>query len=300
MESATRFIFLNKTCYNGLYRVNKDNEFNVPFGGYKRPAIFDEGNIMAASFALRETQAELYAEDYSYTLDNCGPQDFVYFDPPYFPTSKTAAFTDYTVNGFTEEDQNKLSDSFSKLVQRGCNVILTNSDTPLVRRLYGQYVRKRIPVKRFINSVGTRRSGFYEVIVSSAPSKRSRSGSMNYLLLFAQKAKGMKLPQANDVGRIMKIIETVGLGSNDSSKVAKKMGFNVRQSSYYRDAAEILGFLDPRRPYHLTDLGRQYLVFRSARKGEDDACGTLPISLDLDNHCLPRIGVSQRCFEASS
>ena len=83
---------------------------------------------------------------------------------------------------------------------------------------------------------------------------------MNYLLLYAQKAKGMKLPQANDVGRIMEIIEIVGMGSNDSKKVAKKIGFDVRQSSYYRDAAEILGFLDPRNPYHLTDLGRQYLV----------------------------------------
>jgi DNA adenine methylase len=137
LESASRFIFLNKTCYNGLYRVNKDNEFNVPFGGYKRPAIFDNRNIMAASSALRETQAELYSEDYSYTLDNCARPDFVYFDPPYFPTSKTAAFTDYTVNGFGEEDQVKLADSFSNLVLRGCSVLLTNSDTPLVRRLYG-------------------------------------------------------------------------------------------------------------------------------------------------------------------
>lgn len=168
VEAAARFIFLNKTCFNGLYRVNKNGSFNVPFGGYRRPTIFDVSNIIAVSRALVDTQAELYPEDYTYSLDSCKKGDLVYFDPPYFPVSKTAAFTDYTVNGFTEEDQKALSQQFSNLDKRGCNVLLTNSDTSLVRKLYDGYYSKKIPVLRVINSVGSKRTGFHEVLVTNS------------------------------------------------------------------------------------------------------------------------------------
>src|SRR3989449_5936618 len=105
IESAARLIFLNKTCYNGLYRVNSKGEFNVPFGRYKKPRIINSESIRAVSRALRDTNADLRSADYRTSLSTCGKGDFVYLDPPYQPQSKTSSFTDYTPGGFSERDQ---------------------------------------------------------------------------------------------------------------------------------------------------------------------------------------------------
>ncbi len=118
IESAARLIFLNKTCYNGLYRVNSRGEFNVPFGRYKKPKILDAENIRAVSRALRDTNTELYTSDYKTSLSTCGKNDFVYLDPPYQPKSRTSSFTDYTPGGFSERDQAELAEEFEKLVYR--------------------------------------------------------------------------------------------------------------------------------------------------------------------------------------
>ncbi len=165
IERATRFIFLNKTCYNGLYRVNPRGEFNVPFGHHVNPKIFDENNISEVSKALRETRAILRTTDYQKATATCRKGDFVYFDPPYHPSSETSSFTDYTPKGFREQDQEELSRVFANLVKRGCRVLLSNSDTGLVRKLYGNYNRKSILVNRPISCVGTGRKGFKEMIV---------------------------------------------------------------------------------------------------------------------------------------
>jgi len=165
IESAARLIFLNKTCYNGLYRVNSRGEFNVPFGRYKKPKIMDVENIQAVSRDLRGTNAELRSGDYRSFLSNCGKNDFVYLDPPYQPKSRTSSFTDYAPGGFSEKDQLELAEEFKKLVDRGCTVLLSNSETALTVRLYQDYRVGRVMVNRPINSVGSGRTGYEELIV---------------------------------------------------------------------------------------------------------------------------------------
>ena len=171
-ELAARFIFLNKTCYNGLYRVNRKGMFNVPFGRYKHPRILNEANLLAASWALQDTGATIFEADYQKATEKSGEGDFVYFDPPYDPISKTSGFTDYTAVGFDKEDQIKLAEWFGELASRRCIVVLSNSDTPLVRRLYRKYFMKSIEVNRPINCKGKGRTGFKELVISNDPSNR--------------------------------------------------------------------------------------------------------------------------------
>ena len=169
IESVARLVFLNKTCYNGLYRVNSRGEFNVPFGRYKKPRILDSENIREVSRALRETDAELGSVDYKTALSRCGRRDFIYLDPPYQPVSKTSSFTDYAPGGFSEKDQVELAEQFAKLVDRGCTVLLSNSETALTRRLYHDFEVRKVAVNRPINSVGTGRKGYKELIVLGLP-----------------------------------------------------------------------------------------------------------------------------------
>jgi DNA adenine methylase len=168
-ESAARLIFLNKTCYNGLYRVNSKGEFNVPFGRYERPRILNSENIRAISQILKNTNAELRSTDYKDAVESCGKADFVYLDPPYSPPSKTSKFTSYTPDGFSEKDQEELAEAFGKLVDRGCTVLLSNSDTELTRHLYSEFETRKVTVNRPINSVGTGRMGYGELIVIGSP-----------------------------------------------------------------------------------------------------------------------------------
>jgi DNA adenine methylase len=165
IESAARLIYLNKTCYNGLYRVNSKGEFNVPFGRYKKPRIINSESIRSASHALAVTKAELRTTGYKDALASCRAGDFVYLDPPYQPPSKTSSFTDYTPDGFSEKDQEELAEEFGKLVDRGCTVLLSNSDTALTRKLYRDFETKKVTANRPINSVGAGRKGYKELIV---------------------------------------------------------------------------------------------------------------------------------------
>jgi DNA adenine methylase len=165
IESAARLVFLNKTCYNGLYRVNSKGEFNVPFGRYKNPRILNSSGIKAISQALKITKAELRSVDYHDALATCRKSDVVYLDPPYQPPSKTSNFTDYTSGGFSEKNQEELAEEFGRLVDRGCVALLSNSDTALTRYLYRDFEMKKVTVNRPINSVGTGRKGYRELIV---------------------------------------------------------------------------------------------------------------------------------------
>src|SRR6266705_1600930 len=169
IESAARLIFLNKTCYNGLYRVNSKGEFNVPFGRYKNPRILNSDVIRAASHVLENTKAELRTIDYKDALTSCGRADFVYLDPPYQPPTKTSSFTDYTPGGFSEKDQEELAEEFGKLVDRVCTVVLSNSETSLTRHLYNDFEIRKVTVNRPINSVGAGRTGYKELIVLGRP-----------------------------------------------------------------------------------------------------------------------------------
>lgn len=170
---AARTIFLNKTCFNGLFRVNADGGFNVPFGHHARkPTICNNAALNAASRALQGVH--LMCADFEETVAMAGVGDAVFFDSPYVPASASANFTAYTSEGFGIEDQERLADCVASVVKRGANVLLSNSDTPESRRIFtrGGWLVESVSARRNINSDGTKRGAVGEILVS-AP-KRAR------------------------------------------------------------------------------------------------------------------------------
>ncbi len=162
-DRAATFIYLNKTCFNGLWRVNRSGEFNVPIGRYTDPPICVPDALRAAHGVL--ARAELRCGDYRMAVDDAAKTDFVYFDPPYDPLTPTASFTSYTSNVFGPDQQQELADTARRLVARGCRVMLSNSDTPFVRSLYRGFKIDRVKCSRAINSNAARRGEVDEVIV---------------------------------------------------------------------------------------------------------------------------------------
>jgi DNA adenine methylase len=165
VERAARTLYLNKTCYNGLYRVNSKGLYNVPMGSYKRPKILNEGLLRAASIALQGAVIEQIRFDKIIEMAREG--DFFYFDPPYVPLSKTANFTGYTAGSFGEVEQRRLAGVFRTLAEKGCLCMLSNSYTPLVLELYRGYRIERVMAKRAINSKASRRGAVPEAVVLS-------------------------------------------------------------------------------------------------------------------------------------
>jgi len=173
-ERAARLIYLNKTCFNGLFRVNSRGDFNVPFGDNPHATICDAEGLRAAAAALRD--AEPRCEPFETVLDHAERGDLVYFDPPYQPLSRTSHFTAYHSAGFGEEDQRRLAEVFDALVARGVHVLLSNSDTPLVRTLYRRCRREIVKAARAINSKTTGRGKITELLIRPKPARRiSRS-----------------------------------------------------------------------------------------------------------------------------
>jgi DNA adenine methylase len=168
IERAARLIYLNKTCYNGLYRENKKGEFNVPFGRYKNPKICDPDRLRKASQLLQ--QVTLKEADFEVVVAQAGPGDFVYLDPPYVPLSATSNFTSYNRYGFSVSDQQRLASTFHELASRDCYVMLSNSNAPLVRELYDGkgYRMVEIAARRSINSKGDGRGPVTELLILSA------------------------------------------------------------------------------------------------------------------------------------
>ena len=161
---AARFIYLNKTCFNGLHRVNRKGEFNVPFGAYKNPQICDEPNLRACSAALQGVTILLSPFETVVTRAVAG--DFVYFDPPYLPISATSSFTAYTADGFSLPDHVLLRDVALELKARGVGVLISNSASPAVIQLYSDgFEIERVGVNRAINSKGHQRGKIEEVII---------------------------------------------------------------------------------------------------------------------------------------
>lgn len=167
VEEAARFITLNKTCFNGLYRVNRNGRFNVPMGKYKNPVICDSENLRSVSMALNCSKAHINPSQYGNVLEDARKDDFIYLDPPYKPISSTARFTAYTDSGFYDEDQRELYQLFKKLDRRDCKILLSNSDTPLIRELYCEYRTNTtdVEVLRAINCKGTKRTGHKELLI---------------------------------------------------------------------------------------------------------------------------------------
>ncbi|MEA5619857.1 DNA adenine methylase [Cronbergia sp. UHCC 0137] len=166
LEQSARFIYLNKTCFNGLYRVNSQGKFNVPLGRYKNPGICQEDVLRMASKAL--SGVKIAQADFTQVLDYAtSDNDFVFFDPPYYPVSTTSYFTAYSRYCFDESQQIKLKDVFEKLVARGVKVMLCNSDCSFIRNLYHDFYIYDISAARSINSNGKNRGKIGEVLVSS-------------------------------------------------------------------------------------------------------------------------------------
>jgi DNA adenine methylase len=163
LERAARMIFLNKTCFNGLYRVNRRGQFNVPFGKYDNPRICNPEQLRNVSAALADVQ--IVNTPYDKAADKAQLGDFVYFDPPYQPLSSTASFTSYTENSFGLADQQKLSSFFRKLSNRGCKVMLSNSDNQLVRDLYRGFRIETVQATRAINCKAERRGQISELLI---------------------------------------------------------------------------------------------------------------------------------------
>lgn len=163
VKRAARLIYLNKTCFNGLYRVNSKGQFNVPFGFYKNPKTCNVANLKACSDAL--ANVELSCRPFDAVLKNAKKGDFVYFDPPYHPLSPTANFTSYTKNSFSAQDQEHLAEIFAKLSKRGCHVMLSNSDCPFIRDLYKEFQIETVSAMRAINCKSEGRGKISEVLV---------------------------------------------------------------------------------------------------------------------------------------
>jgi DNA adenine methylase len=166
VERAARLIYLNKTCFNGLYRENSKGDFNVPIGKYKNPTICNSALLRSASLALQSVQIEVRSFDAVLDFAKTS-QDFVYLDPPYYPLSSTSNFTSYSRYSFGEVDQVKLRNTFLTLAQRGVKVMLSNSDCPFIRDLYKDFNIHQITASRAINSNAKKRGIIAEVLVTS-------------------------------------------------------------------------------------------------------------------------------------
>jgi DNA adenine methylase len=167
VERAARLIFLNRTCFNGLYRVNSHGQFNVPHGRYANPRILDRDGLAAASLALAGT--ELRTDDFAEACSHARRGDFVYLDPPYYPLTATARFTGYTAEEFGPAQHEQLRDVFEDLARRGVHAILSNSEHPAVRGLYeGRgYGVEVVAMSRAINSVGAKRAPVPELLIDN-------------------------------------------------------------------------------------------------------------------------------------
>lgn len=167
IEKAARTIYLNKTCFNGLYRLNRSGQFNVSFGKYDNPKIVNKDEIFAMSEFFNSRNVDMRCGDFSKVLHNLPKGSFVYFDPPYFPLSKTSSFTGYTKEGFIIEDQIRLSEECNKLNSEGIKFMLSNNDVPEMHELYKEYNIHKMSVNRAINSDKTGRGKIQELLVTN-------------------------------------------------------------------------------------------------------------------------------------
>lgn len=165
IDRAARIIYLNKTCFNGLFRVNSQGQFNVPYGDNKNPVIAENIVITAISEYLNENEIEILNQDFVDAVTTAKRGDFIYFDPPYDPVSDSSSFTGYDSNGFDRVKQTRLRDLCDELVDRGCQVLISNSSTDFIKDLYKDYTVKEVQASRHINSVGTSRGKINELLI---------------------------------------------------------------------------------------------------------------------------------------
>ena len=168
IEKVSRLLFLNKTCFNGLYRVNSKGKFNVPLGRYTNPNIVNKENLQIVSKTLQSAKIKISCRDFGSIVKDAKKGDFVYFDPPYQPISDTANFTSYTHRDFTEDDLERLADLANQLNSKGCKVMLSNSNSKTVKKLFSSgWAIKEIKANRSINSNSQKRTGHKEIIIKN-------------------------------------------------------------------------------------------------------------------------------------
>ena len=243
IEAAARTIFLNKTAFNGLYRVNKKGQFNVPFGYYKNPKILDEDQLLAASKLLKKTKI-LLGDFKDVLCENAKKGDFIFLDPPYLPVSKFSDFKRYTKEQFHEKDQISLANLVNKLSKKGCHILLTNSNHPLIHELYKDFNIDIYKTKRNINSKSTNRKG-EDIIVSnfkkriSFTNAKSISSSLSdQMLKFPTTrymgSKNKILPYIRDITREFDFSSAIDLfsGSGIVSYMLKSEGKAVISNDY--------------------------------------------------------------------
>jgi len=165
VSRAARFIYLNKTCFNGLYRVNSKGGFNVPIGSYKNPLICPETDLREINKLLQK--AEIKEASFENVLNSAKQGDFIYFDPPYYPLKKGVSFTTYTKGNFLEKEQERLAEVFKKLHKKGCKVMLSNSDTDFIKNLYKDFNISLVQATRMINCDATKRGKINEIVVTN-------------------------------------------------------------------------------------------------------------------------------------
>lgn len=165
LEKASRLIYLNKTCYNGLFRVNSSGQFNTPFGNYKKPNIVNEAVLKAVNKYFKEADVKMLSGDFEIAVQTATSGDFVYFDPPYDPVSDTSNFTGYNEGGFNREEQKRLKKLCDSLNEKGVKFLLSNSATEFIKDLYSDYKIDYVKAKRSINSNGNKRGEVDEVLI---------------------------------------------------------------------------------------------------------------------------------------
>lgn len=180
LERASRIIYLNKTCFNGLFRVNRQGEFNAPFGHYKNPNIVNETVLRAVSRFFNSCNVTFYSEDFSSVLRRLEKGTFVYLDPPYDPLSDSSNFTGYSRGGFSRADQLRLKECCDELSARGIKFMLSNSSTDFIRELYSDYNITTVDAKRCINVKGDKRGPVHELVVRNY---RTRSNRIPLILM---------------------------------------------------------------------------------------------------------------------
>ena len=169
IEKTSRLLFMNRTCFNGLYRVNSKGKFNVPLGRYTNPNIVNEDNLRSVSAILNTSKIAIKCRDFESVLRDAKKGDLVYFDPPYQPVSDTANFTSYTNKSFTYDDLNRLAELCLKLDSKGCKVLLSNSDSKEVAKIFSDKPWKinKIQANRSINSNSKKRTGHFELLIKN-------------------------------------------------------------------------------------------------------------------------------------
>ena len=177
VERAARIIYLNKTCFNGLFRVNSRGQFNVPYGKYKNPTLADPLVIESISTYLNQAQVHILQGDFELAVANAQPGAFIYLDPPYHPLSNTSSFTSYSLNGFGEAEQIGLKELCDRLSDRGCQILASNSAAPFIKDLYDdrRYEVIEVEATRAINTVASKRGKIKEVLIHNQYQLADRS-----------------------------------------------------------------------------------------------------------------------------